>query len=189
MIEKALFIHGLQGHPEENWFPWLKKELEREGIEVIIPQFPTPEGQSLETWFEVFDRYKDQLTHNTIVVAHSMGVSFALTLLEQFKAEAAFLIAGCVGRMENEFDDIVADFVSRVFDEEAIRRNCPRFSVIHSDNDPYHTQVDMAGRIATLVGVEPEIIRNGAHLNEDAGYTEFPLLRDRILKTSKTSDH
>ena len=39
-MKKVVIIHGANGSPEENWFPWLKKELETKGIEVIIPQFP-----------------------------------------------------------------------------------------------------------------------------------------------------
>ena len=41
-------IHGIYATPEANWFPWLKKELESRGNEVIVPKFPTPLDQSLE---------------------------------------------------------------------------------------------------------------------------------------------
>jgi esterase/lipase len=44
---KVFIIHGVGGYPEENWFPWLKAELENRGHEVHVPQFPTPENQAL----------------------------------------------------------------------------------------------------------------------------------------------
>ena len=54
----AFIFHGTGGYPEENWFPWLKRELESLDYKVIVPQFPTPENQTLENWFAIFEKYK-----------------------------------------------------------------------------------------------------------------------------------
>ncbi len=97
----VIIIHGTGGHPQENWLPWLKNELEKLGYTVDIPQFPTPENQTLETWFEVFDReeYNDKFTENTILVAHSLGGAFALRILEKYQVriKAAFFIGTPIG--------------------------------------------------------------------------------------------
>ena len=42
-----LIIHGANGYPEENWFPWIKRELELLGCNVFVPQFPLGEKQTL----------------------------------------------------------------------------------------------------------------------------------------------
>jgi len=48
-MKKILLIYGAGGNPQENWFPWLKEELKKEGHAVMIPQFPnTPEAQTVE---------------------------------------------------------------------------------------------------------------------------------------------
>jgi len=187
MIEKALFIHGIGGHPGENWFPWLKEQLEREGTEVIIPQFPTPENQTLDDWIRVLDQYTQDLRENTIIVAHSLGVAFALTILEQFQAEAAFLIAGYVGLMGNEYDEQVSTFTMKDFDWDRIRANCPSFTVFHSNDDPYRIKLEMGYKIAELLGVELSYVPNAGHFNEAAGYTEFDLLRTKILDLLRPS--
>ena len=41
-MKTAIIIHGTEGYPEENWFPWLKSELEIIGYQTFVPQFPSP---------------------------------------------------------------------------------------------------------------------------------------------------
>ena len=68
---KFFIIHGSYGNPNENWFPRLKKELEKEGCIVFIPEFPTPENQSLKNWMEIFnDFYLSKIDENTILIGH-----------------------------------------------------------------------------------------------------------------------
>lgn len=38
---KYIFInHGFMGSNIENWFPWLKNEIDNENNQVVIPQYP-----------------------------------------------------------------------------------------------------------------------------------------------------
>jgi len=60
-MARVFIFHGTGGHPGENWFPWLQDKLKEKGVETIIPQFPTPEGQSLEAWLEVLKEYETQI--------------------------------------------------------------------------------------------------------------------------------
>jgi len=56
-MSNIFIIHGSYGNPDENWFPWLKVELEKLGHKVFVPKFPTPENQSLNSWKKVFSEY------------------------------------------------------------------------------------------------------------------------------------
>ena len=58
-MTNVFIFHGVGGHPEENWFPWLSKKLEALGCKVFIPQFPTPENQTLDNWLKILDNYKE----------------------------------------------------------------------------------------------------------------------------------
>ena len=66
----VIIVHGSFGSPEENWFPWLKEELEKFGVKVLVPKFPTPEGQSLENWLKAFEECRQHLNEETILVGH-----------------------------------------------------------------------------------------------------------------------
>ena len=61
-MTNVFIFHGTGGYPEENWFPWLKRELESLDCKAIVPQFPTPQNQTLENWLKVFEQYKGLYT-------------------------------------------------------------------------------------------------------------------------------
>ena len=92
-MANIIIIHGAYGHPEENWFPYIKDNLEKLGHQVYVPKFPTPKGQNLKNWLDTFKPYEKYLDKNSIVVGHSIGPAFLLTLLEDHKAKAAFFVA------------------------------------------------------------------------------------------------
>ena len=47
---RVVVLHGAHGGPDTNWFPWLHSALESQGLEVVRPRLPTPQGQSLAAW-------------------------------------------------------------------------------------------------------------------------------------------
>ena len=98
-MTNVFIFHGTGGYPEENWFPWMKQKLEELGCKVIVPQFPTPENQTLKNWFKVLKDYEQLYNENTILVGHSLGCAFLLRVLEKYniKIKAAFLIAAPIG--------------------------------------------------------------------------------------------
>ncbi len=176
-MTKVFLIHGAYGNPNENWLPWLKVELEKLNCEVIVPTFPTPVGQSIENWREVFEKYS--VDEETIMVGHSLGPAFILDILEHNKLEAAFFVAGFISKLFLEdFDPINATFY-RQFEWDKIKENCKIFEIFHADNDPY-VPINRAQEIANALGVKVEIIKNAGHFNAKAGYTTFPLLLEKI---------
>ncbi len=180
-MANVFIIHGVAGHPGENWFPWLRRELESSGCRVFVPQFPTPENQTLDSWLEVLAGFGEFLDKDSIVVGHSLGVAFLLNVLERRKAKAAFLVAGFVGKAGNKFDPIMKTFSQRKFDWKAIKRNCRHFEVFHSDNDPY-LPIERGKEVADRLGVKLTVVKGAGHFNEKSGYTTFPLLLESIKR-------
>ncbi len=185
-MTKIFFIHGSYGNPQENWFPWLKTELEKLGQEVFVPKFPTPEHQSLESWMKLFEPYLRQIDNDTIFVGHSLGPAFILSVLEKLSLakpiKACFFVSGFVGLLGNpDFDSVNRTFVDKKFEWDKIKRNCHKFQVYHSDNDPY-VDLSHGEQLAKLLGVKLTIIPNAGHFNTKAGYTKFERLLDDIKK-------
>ena len=98
MTPNVFIFHGTGGHPEENWFPQLKEQLELLGQEVVIPTFPCedwdeltkdghsapPKHQSLHSWFKAFDEVYKTLKKDEKLcfIGHSLGPLFILHVVE-----------------------------------------------------------------------------------------------------------
>jgi len=177
----VLMVHGSYGNPEENWFPWLKSELEKTGCSVFVPRFPTPGGQTLDSWMKVFGGYEKYLGKETLVVGHSLGVPFLLSVLERKPAKAAFFVGGFASLLGNRFDEVNKTFVQKDFDWKSIRKNCRKFYIFHSENDPY-VPLEKAEEVAKNLGTEIILVKNAGHFNEKAGYTKFKLLLDEMMR-------
>ncbi len=175
-------IHGAFGNPQENWFPWIKSKLEKLGCKVFIPQFPTPENQSLENWIKVFDNYKEYLNKNSIVIGHSLGVAFLLNIIEKLDMpiKAAFFVSGFISLLGNpDFDKINKSFINKSFDWQKIKQNCQKVIVFHSDNDPY-VPLEKAEKLAKKLNVNIVLVKNAGHFNKKSGYVKFELIFKKI---------
>lgn len=181
-MANIVIVHGTYGSPDENWFPWLKKELELLGHNVYVPSFPTPKDQSLKSWMDVFEEFKGYLDEESVVVGHSLGPAFLLSVLEIIKTpiKAAFFVSGFTGFLGNsEFDELNRTFVVREFNWSKIRENCGMFVVIHSDNDPY-VPLQKGEDLAKNLDSKLLVLKGAGHFNISSGYTSFEFLLDRI---------
>ncbi|MFH1315802.1 MAG: alpha/beta hydrolase [Candidatus Uhrbacteria bacterium] len=179
---KNIFIfHGTAGCPEENWFSWLKEKLEKMGRNVIVPQFPTPEGQSLESWLKVLDKHKQYINADTIFIGHSLGGIFLLRILERLPTacKAAFFTGTPIGIKPIKNYDSDNSFSGFSFDWDNIKKKAGYFSVYHSDNDPY-VSLGNGEELAKRLDVKLNLIPNAGHFNTRAGYTEFDRLWDEL---------
>jgi hypothetical protein len=180
-MTNVFIIHGIGGSPSENWFPWLKSELGKLGCRVFVPQFPDSDNPKLQSWLGAFKDYTPQL-ENSIVVGHSLGVAFLLSVIESLNkpVKAAFFVAGFASPLDNpEFDEFIGKFVGKQFDWSRIRRNCGKFYVISSDNDP-SVKLEQGRNLAKNLKAELIILKNAGHINEKAGYTKFEFLLEKM---------
>ena len=181
-MKTAFIIHGAYGNPKENWIPWLKNELEKQDYKVYVPKFPTPRKQTLNNWLKVFKKYEKYADEDSILIGHSLGVTFILTLLEKIKIKSAYLVAGFISPLNNpQFDRINRTFINKKFNWRKIRRNCNKFYLFHSDNDPY-VPLEKAEEIAKKLKIRIIIVKNAGHFNKDSGYIKFPELLKKIAK-------
>ena len=183
MKPHAFIFHGTAGFPEENWFPWLKEKLEALGFEVAVPQFPTPEGQSLAAWMGIVKPWINKFDSNAIIIGHSLGGVFTLKLLETLKQpiKIAALVGTPVGAgfVKNYEQD--KKFAGFDFDWIKIKQNSKIFLVYQSNDDPY-VGLENGDELARNLDVPLSFVPNAGHFNTSSGYTKFDDLFLNIQK-------
>ncbi len=152
-MTRAFIIHGTESNPDEHWFPWLRKELEKLKIEVIAPRFPTPKGQNFDEWTKVIQPHIRKIDRDTILIGHSVGVAFLLGIVEKFnlKPKALFSVAGFVGSLWDEkYDPLCETFAQRNFNWEKLEKSFGKVFVYQSDDDdilPMEKAFDLAYKL------------------------------------------
>ena len=180
-MPNVFLFHGTGGHSAENWFPWMKTELEAKGYTTVIPNFPDAEKPHPSKWYPVIDALVDQVASDSLVIGHSLGGVMALRLLEKIdvKADIIVLISTPLGIPPIQYIESDSPFLQGGFHWEYIRSHAKHSIVFHSDNDPY-VCIENGQKAAQELGVELSFIPNAGHFNESAGYTEFPQLLKKI---------
>lgn len=151
-MKKALILHAWFQAPENNWYPWLKGELEKKGYEVWLPELPTmpTKNPDMETMLE-FILEKNFVNEETVVIGHSLGSVLALRLAERTKFKKGIVLAGW------DYNDLTPEhqnFWVTMIDHTKIKMNVGSWVMPISDNDPYVTPFiaqEMAGRLGAKV--------------------------------------
>ena len=139
---KAYIIHGWEGHPNNCWFPWLKKELERLGYEVVIPSMPNPSVPVMEDWIKTL-QYILKPDKDTILIGHSIGCQTILRYLEtiDIKIKACYFVAGWftldLHLDPDEAKQIAKPWIETPINFNKIKNNCNSFTVFLSTNDEW----------------------------------------------------
>lgn len=106
IMKRAFLIHGWEGDPEEEWRPWLKKELEKKGFEVYVPAMPDTATPTMEKWVPFLAEIVGKPDENCYFVGHSLGcitiLRYLETLNEGEKVGGVVLVAGFGHDLEYE---------------------------------------------------------------------------------------
>lgn len=169
----AYIFHGTEGKPQDNWFPWLKKELDGIDVQTEVPQLPNSDKPDINAWLT------SAATFNTgedaVLIGHSLGAVLILRMLERgHKAKAVYLAAPFLNDLDWE---VLKEslFFADTFDWNLIKKQCAYFEVLASENDPY-VSVENVAEVADNLGIESQILDVNKHFNT----TDFPYLLERI---------
>lgn len=190
-MKKALILHGTDGTCQDNWFPWLKAELEAEGYQVWCPNLPAAHQPNIE-------RYNTFLLQNTefvfdaetILIGHSSGAVAILGLLEALPAET--VVGGCylVGSFKNDLGwDSLKQLFTKPFDFDKIKKKSRLWYFIHSDNDPY-CPLEHAEYLHQQIGGDLIVLRAQKHFSVGTAgesYRQFPYLKHLIVGDRMTA--
>lgn len=189
-MKRVFIVHGWDGFPEQGWFPWLKRELERKNFTVFVPQLPKPDEPRINSWVPKLQEVVGMPDEQTYFVGHSMGCQtiarYCAALSEGTVVGGAVFVAGFFKRLTNlEDDDIVRDvadeWLKTPLDLKTVRAHCKKSIAIFSDNDPY-VPVDNKNDFAGLLGSKVVVEHGKGHFNASIGTIELPIALESMLE-------
>jgi len=142
MAKRVFIVHGWDGYPEQAWFPWLKRELERKGFEVSVPGMPNTEEPLIENWVAHLSHIVGEADEETFFIGHSIGCQAIMRYLQQLnqKVGGAVFVAGWLrlSNLEDREAEVTAKpWLTEPINFEKVKENINKLAVLLSDNDPY----------------------------------------------------
>jgi len=189
MKKRVFIIHGWDGYPEEGWFPWLKKELEKKGFEVFVPKMPNPAEPKIEEWIPFLSKIVGKVDSNTYFVGHSMGCQAIARHLENLPEDVvvggAVFVAGFFKRLTNLEDDdivrsVVDEWIKTPLNLKVVKTHLKNSVAIFSDNDLY-VPIDNKNDFINKLGSKIIIEHEKGHFSSSTGTKELPVALDAIL--------
>ena len=193
MSKRVYIIHGWEGYPEENWFPWLKRELESRGFEVYVPQMPDADTPKREKWIPVLSSVIKSPDENTYLVGHSMGCQavarYLETLSEGIKIGGAIFVAGFFKRLtglgeEPNYEEVEKDWLETPISLNKIKGHLKNSVAIFSDDDPYvplDNIDDFRDKLSSKIIIEHKM----GHFSGFQDITELPIVLEELLKMAE----
>jgi hypothetical protein len=192
MKKRVFIIYGWDGFPEECWFPWLKKELEKKGFEVSIPDMPNPEIPVIEDWVSAVEEAVGNADENTFFVGHSTGCQTIIRYLEglpdKTKIGGVVFVAGwfkLTNLEDAEVEAIAEPWLTRHIDFSKVKMKIKNSVAILSDNDTYNYVKENSNIFKNKLGAKIVMEHNKGHIGNESGIKELPSALKEILRISK----
>ncbi|MFZ1801468.1 MAG: alpha/beta hydrolase [Candidatus Saccharimonas aalborgensis] len=177
---KIILIHGNGGGTgQDNWFPYVKKQLEEKGFTVVSETMPDNILARESQWLPFL---KDKLgaDEDTILVGHSSGAVAAMRFAENNKLYGSVLVGACYTDLGDE-DEKASGYYSRPWQWDKIKANQNWIIQFASTDDPY-IPIEEARHIHEQLDSEYHEAVNEGHYGEDKSKTIFPELVELLTR-------
>ncbi len=172
-------IHGYTASKNSNWFPYLKKKLERNNVVVNILNMPNSQKPRFNEWINHLEKQITDYDENTIFIGHSLGCVTILNYLNKNiskRIKGLYLISGFV---EKTPIPELLEFVQPELDyTDIIKLTENRIAISAKDDDIIHYEYSRI--LAEKLDAKFILLNEGKHFIDRDNFTEFPLLLKEI---------
>lgn len=176
--KKVVIVHGYTASPNDNWFNWVKNELEALGATVDVPALPESNSPDPQKWQQCLLDANIQFDENTILVGHSLGCITALRFLENNAPEGAkiggYVLVSGFDRSLDTLSDL-ADHTQFSLDYNKLISITDKRASIISSND-WVVDPDASIELAKALKTSVTMVESAGHFLDREGYTRLPAL-------------
>lgn len=186
-MKRAFIIHGWDYDPNMNWYPWLKKELEKNGFVVSIPEMPNTSEPKIEEWVTYLRNIVGTLDKDCYFIGHSIGCQAIIRYLEKEnykgKINQIVFVAGWfkLDNLENnEVKSIARPWLETPIDFNKLKQKITKLTVFLSSNEPYDCIKENSSLFKGKLNAKVIILKNKGHFTQDDGVTSIPEILNEI---------
>lgn len=184
-MKKVLFLHGRGWNGSENWFPWLKKELESKKFQVFNPEMPNTNNPKLYEQLNFISKFYKENKDFDYIVGHSLWCLVALNLVEKFNISKTkiILVAPAYPWIVEDMWKIrfwsSAKYLQKYFNHKIeFKKLNNKYTIFLSNNDPFISLEKAKNHFSKLENVNFYEFDDMGHFNE--GYWVYKL--DELLQ-------
>lgn len=187
-MKTVYLLHAWGGSPDGAFRPYLKKELEKQGICVIAPAFPDTNHPCFETWIPFLHKTIVRPDEETIVVAHSLAALAMLHFLSELKENQRIgkliIVAGVIGGTITNFTpeerEIYSTWEQHPINYSVARTKADKIIAFFSDNDKY-IPLDAVNIAKNELHARVIIEHDMEHYSKYGDVTETPSIVEAVL--------
>lgn len=185
-MKKAVIVHCWGGYPNYCWYPQTKKELEKKGFEVIVPEMPETDSPKLSLWLPKLQEVATVPNDDLYLIGHSAGVITIIRYLENLgdgeRVGGVVFVAGFTNDLG--FPEL-KNFFENPIDFGKIKLKAKNFVAIHSDNDPYVALKFgdvFKEKLNAKVIIKHDMKHFSGEIDDEESCTSLPDVSEQILK-------
>ncbi|MDP4039507.1 MAG: alpha/beta hydrolase [Candidatus Pacearchaeota archaeon] len=188
MARRVFIVHGWDFNPKMNWYPWLKKELERKGFKVIVPEMPDTAEPEINKWVSCLKKIVGKLDSQTYFIGHSIGCQTIMRLLEKEdyggKIGGVIFVAGWLklnNLEDEEVKEIANPWINTPINFNKVKDKISKLKVFLSSNEPYNCINENKETFEKKLNGKVIILKDKGHFTEEDGIKELPEILEEIL--------
>jgi len=189
---RVYIIHRWDGTPDSDWYKWLKKELEKEGYAVFIPEMPDTSRPKIKGWVSHLEKVVGIPEKDTCFVGHSVGcqaiMRYLMNLPEHVKVKGMIFVAGWLelrNLEDEESEEIAEEWLKTPIDFKKVNDKTEEITLFLSDDDPYVNLERHKKLFKEKLNANVVVERGKGHFTEDEGITKVPEVLKEIRRVLK----
>lgn len=174
-MKKALILPGWFQKTSDNWYPWLREQLNKKGYQTSIVDLPTMSTQKpkmQEQLDYLFDKF--EIDEETAIVGHSLGALLTLRVAERKKFHTMILI---VGWDFNDLEEGHASYWEEPIDHSKIIKNTKKRCCISSKCDKYISR-NQSRKMSERLEADFKMVEGAGHFTSGDGVDEIKVVLD-----------
>jgi predicted alpha/beta hydrolase family esterase len=186
-MKRAYIVHRWDGTPKSDWYPWLKKELEKKGFKVEVPTMPNTSTPKINDWVTYLKKVVGKLDSETYFIGHSIGCQTIMRYLEKEnyngKVGKIVFVAGWF-KLNNlggeEVEAIANPWMNTSIDFNKVKQKLSKLTLFLSTNEPYGLVEKNTKRFKEKLNAKIILEKDKGHFTKDDGISELPEVINEI---------